>query len=325
MRRRGFTLVELLVVIAIIGVLVALLLPAIQAAREAARKRACTNNVKQMALGFLNHESTQGHLPTGGWGFYWVGDPDRGYGKNQPGGWCYNILAYIEQANLRNNGKGITDPVQKEAALKVTITSLLPIYNCPSKRPLRAYPMAPRTPNYIAHNLQSCSSDTACAVARNDYRVNAGNTSPNDQAGPTLTESPSTYFTTDAFNNQSGVCFRQSTIRIKDILDGTSNTAMIGEKGLDPRYYESGEGSLDDQCVFTGHDRDNVGYTGSTDQLVPRLDAEGVNGGNGADYRFGSTHPGGLNMAYSDGSVQEVSYDIDPEVFRLSGGRDDGR
>ena len=86
--QHGFTLVELLVVIAIIGILVALLLPAIQAAREAARRRQCTTQLRELTLGCLNHHDVHGHFPTGGWGWNWVGDPDRGYGKEQTDGMC---------------------------------------------------------------------------------------------------------------------------------------------------------------------------------------------------------------------------------------------
>ena len=98
--RRGFTLVELLVVIAIIGILIALLLPAVQAAREAARRSQCQNHLKQLGLAMLQHEEAHRFFPTGGWGWGWIGDPDRGFDYRQPGGWVYNSLPYLEQTGL---------------------------------------------------------------------------------------------------------------------------------------------------------------------------------------------------------------------------------
>ena len=84
-------------VIAIIGILVALLLPAIQAAREAARRTQCKNNLRQIALACLNHESTHKTFPHGGWGWHWMGDPDKGFGRKQPGGWIYQATPYLEE------------------------------------------------------------------------------------------------------------------------------------------------------------------------------------------------------------------------------------
>src|SRR6185436_17064943 len=105
--RRGFTLVELLVVIAIIGILIALLLPAVQAAREAARVAQCKNNLRQSGLAAQSHLAAYKTFPTGGWGWSWVGDADRGNGINQPGGWVYNVLPFIEGGSIRNLGKGM--------------------------------------------------------------------------------------------------------------------------------------------------------------------------------------------------------------------------
>jgi prepilin-type N-terminal cleavage/methylation domain-containing protein len=103
----GFTLVELLVVVAIVAVLIGLLLPAIQKIREAAHRVQCRNNLKQIGLAALNHESVYGRLPGGGWTGRWLGEPDRGTGRPQPGGWIYQLLRFIEQDNLAAWGAGL--------------------------------------------------------------------------------------------------------------------------------------------------------------------------------------------------------------------------
>ena len=142
--RRGFTLVELLVVIAIIGILVALLLPAVQAAREAARRTTCQNQIKQLALGAINHHDTHKHFPTGGWGWFWVGDPDRGYGKDQPGGWIYNTLTYMEQGALHDmgsDGDPVAVPRDQRSAASYVLQTPIDFMNCPSRRASRTYPM----------------------------------------------------------------------------------------------------------------------------------------------------------------------------------------
>lgn len=122
---RGMTLFELLVVVAIIAVVVALLLPAVQSVRESARRVQCGNNLKQLGAGALQHEAAHGYYLSGGWGCYWGGDPDRGFGPEQPGGWISNVLPFNEQQPLWQIGAGQT-PSQKQAtAVTVFATPLV--------------------------------------------------------------------------------------------------------------------------------------------------------------------------------------------------------
>jgi prepilin-type N-terminal cleavage/methylation domain-containing protein/prepilin-type processing-associated H-X9-DG protein len=327
--RSGFSLVELLVVIAIIGMLVALLMPAVQASREAARRAQCANNLKQMSLAFLNHENVHGHFPTGGWGYKWIGEPKAGYGKDQPGSWIYNILAYLEEGALRNLGSGMpdrfTDPLnaERQAALLQVVSTPVSVINCPSKRPLNTWPYAhdPSNP-YLAVNLPTCGSASGCRVMRSDYRVNSGNINAGDQTGPGLIQDPQTYnwqFASPAAQN--GISYQRSRVRVTQITDGTAKTAMIGEKYLNPERYYDGTDRSDDQCAYIGHDRDNAGYTANgTDVYRPLADEPTWQT---RHFRFGSAHPSGFHMAFCDGSVHVLSYGISDGVWVKYGGRND--
>ena len=307
-RKTAFTLVELLVVIAIIGVLVALLLPAVQAARESARRMQCQNHLKQIALAFHNHTDTHGHYPTGGWGWNYVGDPDLGYDQNQPGGWTYNILPYIEQKNTREIGLGQVGGL-KQTELERLVTVTIKFYNCPSRRPARPYPILVKPTN----------APNVTMGAKLDYSVNVGDGPNNQNNGgpPSAASNPDTW---------TGILFDRSRVRLSEITDGTSNTWLVGEKYLDPNNYTTGIDLADNENLYVGFDNDNCRSTHAS-YFPPRQDsrtppAPWTTSAN--LYIFGSAHHTGFNMALCDGSVRVIQYTIDKDNFRRYGNRADG-
>ncbi len=292
--RGGFTLVELLVVIAIIGVLVALLLPAVQSARESSRRTKCSNSVRQFGLAFQQHHDTHQIFPDGGenWDPLPINYPrvmDGGKpaaAPKQNWGWGYQILPYIEQTNVW------TEP--DDAKVR---GATLPIYFCSSRRK----PMA-----------ISIGTPTPIPVGMMDY---AGNAGTEDFRPPIQTQiEPGKTIAVDipgaaVGNGTDGVVVRKpgpfpnrgQSIRMSIITDGTSNTLLIGEKRLQPELLGRAQ-PHDDQGFTSGWDRDEVCWGNQP----PDSDRRGQTG----FYQFGSAHPGGFNATFCDGSVRLIRYNI---------------
>jgi prepilin-type N-terminal cleavage/methylation domain-containing protein len=364
-RRLGFTLVELLVVIAIIGVLVALLLPAIQAAREAARRSQCQNNLKQLGLGALNHESTHGFFPSGGWSYTWGPDPERGFGENQPGGWAYSLLPFIEQQNLWNLGSGAAyGSAARQQAQTQLITTYISGLRCPSRG---APELQLSIWNNPVKNMGAWPQQVAMStgVFKTDYAANSGTTYNSDGGAwegsgvnaltGDYTAADNHYakvFTTNPVSScdkpqtgpqmniarlcQDGTIYIRSEVGMRSIEDGTSNTYLIGEKYLQQSAYQGATANTDpsysqnsNQSAYCGYEWDNQRKAWSYLWDVPS---------NHEIYQprsdqpnldsldiFGSAHPSTFHMVFCDGSVRSISYDVDPYIHSYSASRIDGQ
>ena len=321
--RRAFTLVELLVVIAIIGVLVALLLPAIQAAREAARRSQCSNNLKQMGLALHNYHDTYNSFPAGAWVFNTAGtapapsttDCTSGNGRRAP--WSVAILPFMELQSLYDecemtrdfigsNGDTTTNEGRNRAVWQTRVAT----YQCPSF-PARSNPN--NHSNYFGvmgggdTALGYCQSDN---VGRRFYR--------------------------------NGVLYQNSSTRMADIIDGTANTFLVGEQ-----RYQTLSGARTDAHrmgwastnrggnsattgtlaaaqlpinIFAGHGGTHDTTWGSS-QVNPA--PPGANGM--AQRTFGSLHPGGCHFVMADGTVRFLTENVDLNLYYYLAIRDDGQ
>lgn len=306
--RKALTLIELLVVISIIGIVLAITLPAVQSAREASRRTECSNRLKQLALGVINHESTFQHLPSNGWGWLWIGEPGRGSGVRQPGGWIYQTLPYIEQGELTQMGAGQADALRRLTLAELTDTALEAL-RCPS-RPASA--LCPRDPNIVWRN-----AEPRPFLSRSDYAGNGGSRFMGIHDGPlTLAEGDSRSFPWPDFKEFDGIFRQRVPTRLRDITDGLSNTYFIGEKHVSRLHYGTYGDFGYDQSLVSGDDWDLIRWTDKTPQQ---------DGNQPAPERFGSIHPSGFHMSFADGAVKFLGHDIDGQTHRQLGSRNDAQ
>ena len=279
-KKCGFTLVELLVVITIIGILIALLLPAVQAAREAARRMQCTNNLKQLGLAAQLYHEARGTLPPGAGIF------------NAWGGWPWTafILPYTEAGNIfdqldytKASNQWISAPASGYLN-HILVKTILPVCQCPSAPPLKLTPCC---------GAYAMNGEGAKHMAQTNYATVTTHT----HIYAALTEAG------------SGCMYTNSKVRMDDITDGTSQTLLIGERipfpDTDPQKTAM-PGCSSGDCDF------GPAWAGMS-YITTRFGINNPGGMNWDETGVQSSHPGGASFAFADGHVAFLS-----ETIRLA-------
>jgi prepilin-type N-terminal cleavage/methylation domain-containing protein len=293
----GFTLMELLVVISIIGVLVAMLLPAVQSSREAARQTQCRNNLKQIATSLHNFETSRRFFP--GYGgesqtFNTTFDTaHKDLAKNWPktGNWILQSLNFMEDLQVADILIAYARGKATVAEAKTAVTVSIPMFNCPSRRPAIAYPLIKKEKDIFGP-----------LGARTDYAMNGG-------SGTQVSDY------TIKFTGE-GIWTLGRRTPIKRIVDGTSNTYLVGEKAMDTLKYLTGD-DFGDRWPLAGLATEKGAtnsYVRFAVQPLPgrfQFPSHDIPNNCGSCHSFGSAHPAGWNISMADGSVRSLSYAID--------------
>jgi prepilin-type N-terminal cleavage/methylation domain-containing protein len=288
--RRGFTLIELLVVIAIIAILVALLLPAVQQAREAARRASCRNNLKQLGIRLHSYHDFARTLP--------FGYDTRGMA------WSAMLLPTIDHQPLYESlvfsETGLGDCHANDGPNEQAAETVLPVFQCPSA------PVAPSDNSGIPKRSPATYTGCASGTVRFGF--------------PGAGQSPDNHF---AAASHDGIFYRHSSIRFAAIIDGLSNTIVIGEVATDQDKIKDGQ-AIDHWAICSpqidlanGEFSEFIGSTGvlMNAWLDSSLTGHDWEGG------FGSFHPGGAQFLLSDGSVRFISDSIERQTFSALGTR----
>jgi prepilin-type N-terminal cleavage/methylation domain-containing protein/prepilin-type processing-associated H-X9-DG protein len=295
--RRAFTLIELLVVIAIIAVLVGLLLPAVQSAREAARRTQCENHLKQIGTAMHNYESAFGVVPAYGGEVPSVRvhyDDAKWTRLGARGNWIAQILPYMEQERMgyQMSELQVTGDYSTPTA-RATLTQAIPGFNCPSRRDAIAIP--------LKSNKHSKYGETA---TRSDYAICGG-------AG----DQNSCHF---VHVKKKGIYQMGRHSRTRDVHDGLSNTYFVGEKAMDSDHYNDGL-TLGDRMPMAADPRSRLAGNGFV-----RFAAGAAQRDRSRNcivcHDFGSAHPGGWNVLMGDGSVKVQNYLQDLGVHKAKAG-----
>lgn len=298
-RQKGFTLVELLVVIAIIGILIALLLPAVQAAREAARRVNCTNNLKQIGLALHIYHDSAGRMPAG-----WMGVNGNAHAVNGPTGWGWAaaILPNMEQAafsqDTLHQELTISDG-NNEVARKTVITG----FRCPSDKG------------------KDTSDINGMTIATSNYVGVFGGYDPTGTTSGATMGTLLTLLGAYASGGQAkgnGAFYHNSRVSFRDMIDGTSNTLVVGERAT----IEVPNSSTSE--VYYSTWVGNVGAGGASYDFIPRCLGAALTSPNpepettNSYFRqeFSSPHAGVAQFLLGDGSVRTVDDEIDATLYR---------
>ena len=322
----GFTLVELLVVIAIIGVLVALLLPAVQAARESARRGQCSNHIKQLSLAAIEYDGAMGHFPVGV--FNAVNDAGSTALKNDRICWLHEILPYIEQTALREGLKKHMETFPNASALnfKILLETPLPGVSCPSD------PLGPKIPT-TAPSLPPLNGLGQGPHANYIACAGSGYFDAADPLGsPALIERYRGKSPFDVSRDLDGIFYSSSAVRHGQITDGTSNTLCLSElilvedgplNDLRGRYNNPAHGNVQFTTVYPPNTTvpDRLTYCGGA-SAPPQAPCVFASNGERLEIAPRSYHPGGVNASRADGSVAFVVDGVDAASYRSMGSRD---